>query len=253
MITLPTEKVQARADNPHFMVLFGKPKSGKTTIVASLENNLIIDLEGGSRYMNALAIQARTIDDLANIVNALREEMKKQGKFPYKYITIDSGTVLEDIARGYALKLYQKTPMAKKKDGSIYNEDILNLPNGGGYLWLRTAFEKLYSLFFDLAEHIILICHCKDRLVNETGEEKTEMLMDLSGKIGRIVSAKADAIGYVYRKKNQTIVDFVAGNDIICGARPAHLKEKQFVVAESDDNNNLTINWSEIYLPEENI
>lgn len=50
MIVLPTEKVKAKVKNPRFLILFGKPKSGKTTIASQLDSNLIIDLEGGAEF-----------------------------------------------------------------------------------------------------------------------------------------------------------------------------------------------------------
>ena len=43
-MNLPTSKNKPATDNPKLLILFGKPKSGKTTIMAALENNLIIDL-----------------------------------------------------------------------------------------------------------------------------------------------------------------------------------------------------------------
>lgn len=49
MIVLPTERKKAENYNPSLMVLFGKPKSGKSTLMAALDSNLIIDLENGYR------------------------------------------------------------------------------------------------------------------------------------------------------------------------------------------------------------
>lgn len=94
-------------------------------MVSELEDNLIIDLEGGSEYMNALSIQARSVEDLGEIANAITAKIKETAKKPYKYITIDSATVLEEISKPLALKLYQQTPM-----GKLYKDDILKLPNG---------------------------------------------------------------------------------------------------------------------------
>lgn len=250
MLVLPTEKIQAKVENPRFLILFGKPKAGKTTIVNAIPNNLIIDLEGGSQYMDSLAVQARTIADLGEIAQAIMNKTKELGKAPYDYITIDSGTVLEDIARSYALTLYQQTPMAKSKDGKIYNEDVLKLPQGAGYLYLREAFEKLWKMFYELAPHFILICHCKDALIEKDGTETKELAMDLTGKIARIVSAKADAIGIVYRKGNQTKINFDGGGDSICEARAKHLRGTTITIAESDKENIVTVDWTKIYLPE---
>ena len=47
MIVLPKEKVKAKVENPRFLIIFGKPKAGKTTLASKLDNNLIIDLERG--------------------------------------------------------------------------------------------------------------------------------------------------------------------------------------------------------------
>ena len=51
MIVLPTNKVPATSTNPQYLVLYGLPKAGKTSAVAQLENNLIVDLEGGSKFI----------------------------------------------------------------------------------------------------------------------------------------------------------------------------------------------------------
>ncbi len=47
MIELPTERKKVENYNPKLIILFGLPKSGKSSIVASLDSNLIIDLEDG--------------------------------------------------------------------------------------------------------------------------------------------------------------------------------------------------------------
>lgn len=248
---LPIEKVPAKVGNPRYLVLYGKPKTGKTTIVAAIPNNLIIDLEGGSEFMDSLAIQARTIQDLSAIAKAIRDKFTETGKFPYEYITIDSATALEDIAKQYALTLYQATPMAKDKiTGKIYNDDILKLPQGGGYYYLREAFEKIVSMFRVLCKNLILICHCKEALINKDGREMSEMTVDLSGKLARIVAANSDAIGLVYRVGKKTFINFNGGSDSIVEARAPHLRGQEILISEADDENNVTVNWEKLYLPE---
>jgi predicted kinase len=106
MITLPKEKSQPKVNNPKFLILFGRPKAGKSTLMASLENNLIIDLENGYQALPSLNVQARSISDFGDIANAIREEMKNNGgKYPYKYITIDNATRLEEMCLSYATTL----------------------------------------------------------------------------------------------------------------------------------------------------
>jgi hypothetical protein len=104
-IVLPTKPIPATSTNPQYLVLYGMPKAGKTSAVAQLENNLIIDLEGGSKFIDALAVQARTIADLGEIAQAIRAKNEEVGHNYYKHITIDNATRLEDICMSYACTL----------------------------------------------------------------------------------------------------------------------------------------------------
>ena len=244
MIVLPTEKVKAKVSNPRFLIIFGKPKSGKTTIVSELENNLIIDLEGGSQFLDALSVQARNVADLGEIAAAIRQKNKECNGFFYKHITIDNATRLEEMTLSYALTLYNQTPMGKS-----YRGDVRMLPNGAGWFYIRQAVRKVIDMFRELCEEFILVGHTKDKLVNKEGEELSEMQLDLAGRLSDIVCGEADAIGYVYRKKNQTLISFQGGENNIVEARAPHLRGKTVVIAESDESGKITTDWNKIYLP----
>nr|DAU06220.1 MAG TPA: AAA domain protein [Caudoviricetes sp.] len=246
MIVLPKEKVKAKVENPRFLIIFGKPKAGKTTLASKLDNNLIIDLEGGSEFLEALAVQARSVKDLGDIANAIREEIKSTGKKPYKYITLDNASRLEEICLSYAATLYRQTPMGKNYLGN----DVRTLPNGSGYMYLQQAVRKVIDMFRDLCDNFILIGHLKDKMINKEGEELSEMSLDLVGKLANIICGEADAVGYVYRKKNETHISFEGGDNSVREARAPHLRGKNIVIAESDENNNIKVYWDKIYLPE---
>lgn len=246
MLVLPTEKNKPKVQNPRFLILFGKPKAGKTTLVSQLENNLIIDLEGGSEFLEALSIQARSVQDLGEIASAIRNKNVETGKKFYKFITIDNATRLEEICLPYAATLYRQNPMAKTWTGT----DVRTLPKGAGYMYLREAVRKVIDMFRELAENFILIGHTKDRIIDKDSEELTEMALDLVGKLGDIVCGEADAVGYVYRKKNDTIISFEGGDNTVIEARAPHLRGNKIIVAHSDENNNVTVSWDKVYLPD---
>ena len=246
MIVLPKVKSTPKTNNPRLLILFGRPKAGKSSFVASLDSNLIIDLENGYQALSALVVQARTINDFGEIATALRKEINESGKNPYKYITIDNATRLEEICLDYAKQLYKQSPQGKNYQGT----DIRTLPNGGGFMWLRMAVKKVIDLFRDLSETLIVVAHVKDRQIQVEGQEMSEMTIDLTGKLGDILCGEADAIGYVYRKKNETIISFEGGENTIREARAQHLRGKKIVVAESDENNNITFYPERIFLPE---
>lgn len=243
MIKLPLVKQTPTTNNPKFLVYFGKPKAGKSTIASMLDENIIIDLEDGYDYLEALVVKAKSVSDLREIANAIKESNDAKGGYTYKYITIDNATKLEDMVLSLALNLYQQTPMGKN-----YNDDVRKLANGAGYLYLREAFFKVINMFKTLAPHLILVAHCADKMINKEGKELSEMSIDLTGKTSRLVAADADAIAYIYRRKNQTIMNFNGGDDVIVEARQPHLRGKEIVIAESDENNEITAYWDRIFI-----
>lgn len=243
MIVLPTNKVPATSTNPHFLIIYGRPKSGKTSSLAQLEGNLIIDLEGGSTFIDALAVQARDVNTLGEIAQAIRAKNSEVGHSFYKRITIDNATRLEEICLPYAATLYRQTPVAKNWKGT----DVRTLPNGSGYFYIRQAVRKVIDMFRDLCDEFILVGHVKDVQVDQNGEELSEMALDLVGKLSSIICGEADAIGYLYRKGNETHISFKGGDGTIKEARAPHLRGKDIVIAKGNDDGTITTDWKQIY------
>ena len=246
------------------MVLFGFPKSGKSSAVASLDDNLIIDLEDGYRALDVMTLPAKNIQDIFAIKAALDKKMNETGKKVYTYITIDNATRLEEMSLLYAAALYRKTAMGQswgylrdnngiviKKDGKPVPDpkaDVRLLPNGGGYLYLRNALKEVIHMFQPYCQTLILVCHVKDKQIQMNGEESSKLAVDLAGKLGDIICGEADAVGFVYREGNKTYISFEGGAGDIREARPLHLRGRSFVVGESDENNKLTMNMAKIFV-----
>lgn len=243
MVKLPTKPVPATSTNPKFLILFGRPKAGKTSAIAQLENNLIVDLEGGSTFIDAMAVQARTVGDLGEVAQAIRAENQKVGHNVYKHITIDNATRLEEICLSYACTLYKQTPMGRSYTGT----DVRTLPNGSGYLYIRQAVRKVIDMFRELCDEFILIGHVKDVQIEKDGQELNEMALDLVGKLGSIVCGEADAVGYMYRKENETHISFKGGDGTIKEARAPHLRGKDIVITTCNEDGTLTTYWDRIY------
>jgi hypothetical protein len=237
-IVLPTSKVAATRKNPKRIVIYSKPKTGKTTAYAGLENNLILDLENGADYIDALKMKIGSLKELIDTGNAIKEAGK-----PYKYVTIDTVTALEDMVMPLAIKLYRATPMGKNFDG----ETVASLPNGAGYLYIRQAFFQVLDFIDNLAPTIILSGHIKDKQVDDKGELVMSANIDLTGKIKSLICANADAIGYMYRKGNKTILSFKTNDEVTCGARPEHLRNEEIVITELIDGKIIT-SWEKVFI-----
>lgn len=236
-IVLPTKKVKANRVNPKRLIIYSKPKTGKTSAFAGLEGNLIIDLENGADYVEAIKVKANNLQELKEIGKAIKE-----AGYPYEYVTIDTVTALEDMVMPLAINLYKNTPMGKNYTG----DSILTLPNGAGYLYVRQAFFQVLDFIDTLAPQIILSGHIKDKQVDDKGEMVLSANIDLTGKIKSLICANADAIGYMFRKGDQTILSFKTNEETTCGARPEHLRNEEIVISEMK-NGELVTHWEKVY------
>ena len=150
-------------------------------------------------------------------------EIIKQGK-PYKYIAIDTISKLEEWCEAEGKKIYMKTPMGKNFDSKNEGMSVLSLPNGAGYLYLRMAYKEWIDKLNKLADHIILVGHLKDKMLEKKGKEVAVKDLDLTVKIKQITCANADAVGYIYREEDKTMISFNSLEDVTAGSRCAHLK-----------------------------
>lgn len=235
-ITLPTEKIPAKTQDPKRLIIFSKPKRGKTTALAALDNCLLVDTENGSNYVNALKVQVQNIQDINELCKQL-----KAANCPYKFIALDTITMLEDVCKPLALKLYQATPA-----GANFNGDIVTAPNGSGWGFLRAAVEMVIDRIESCTKNLILVCHCRDAAIDKS--ELTIKQIDLSGKLGRILAAKADAIGLLDRDEDSnTILSFDTSDKFTeCGARPEHLRNKVIILGEMKDGH-LEFHWERVF------
>jgi len=232
IMELPKAKVKASRKSPKNMIIYGAPKIGKTTVLSQLDNCLILDLEDGSDMVDALKVKANNLKEL----QAIGAAIMKEGR-PYKYIAVDTISKLEEWCEVYAKQIYMRTPMGKNFEKNNPGASVLSLPNGAGYLYLRMAYKEWIDKLNKLADHVILVGHLKDKMLEKKGKEVAVKDLDLTGKIKQITCTNSDAIGYIYREGENTMISFDSLDDIAAGTRCAHLKGKA-----------MPLEWSKIFI-----
>lgn len=251
-IVLPTKKIKAESQDPQRLVIFAKPKTGKTTAVSLLDDCLILDLDDGTRSIDALKVKIETAKQLEEVCQAIYKSKKK-----YKYLAIDTVTKLEEFCEWEATETYMKSTIGKKFNrDSLGNvlprkewESVITLPQGAGYYHVRVAFKRWLNIFDKLAPRIILIAHIKDKFINEMGQEINVNAIDLTGKLAGIVTANSDSIGYLFvdRKTSNLMITFDS-KFIEGGSRQEHLKGQTFPLLEIEDTKIVKNNWNKIYI-----
>lgn len=238
-IQLPTAKLPAETQDPKYLILFGLPKVGKTTVLSTLPNNLILDFENGSKFVEALKVKIDNVKDLKETIKAIKEAGK-----PYKYITIDTITAVEEMAKPIALQMWKQSPIYTDK---YEVKDITQVPNGAGYSFWRQAVEAIVDLIASATDNIILCGHVKDAALAENVSGSLKQL-DLTGKTSRILSARSDAIGFVHRDEDSNLcINFGQNGEILTGARPKHLANKDIIVAEYQSDGTFVSHWDRIF------
>ena len=251
-IVLPTERVPKLTDSPENLIIYSKPKIGKTTMLSKLENNLIIDLEKGTNKIDAMKVQANNLVELAAVIKAVRVSDHK-----YDYVSVDTITRLEEWCEWDGTAAYMKTGMGKKfnrvldKDRNLQYDDkgnvltlprnrwvsCLTLPKGAGYLYLRNSFKKWLFMLMDLAPRVIFVAHLKDSSVDIKGKEVATKDLALTGMLKIITAGLVDAIGYVYWEDDQLMISFESRDGVEANSRCTHLL-----------NTTIDFEWDNIYV-----
>lgn len=246
-ILLPTTRSKPETQNPKNLIIFSKPKTGKTSLIAALDNCLLLDFEQGSDFVSAMKMKVDSIGTLKKIGKAI-----KDANNPYKYIAVDTITALEEMCIGYAEQLYSQSPMGKNwfnpGGGKEKYGNILGLSEGGGYYWLRMGFTKVLDYIQTLAPHIILLGHVKDTMLEKNGSTFSVKELDLTGKLKRITTSNSDAIAYLYRKGDTNVLSFYTSDDVGCGARPEHLRNQEIVISEVNEDGEYITHWDKIFV-----
>lgn len=140
-----------------------------------MDDNLILDFEHGTKYLQALKVEINSLKDFAEVYKALKESEHR-----YKFITIDTVTALEEFVKPLALKMYRDTPA-----GANYTGDITQAPMGIGWVWIRTAMESIIDKIKAVTDNVIIVGHVKDKsIVSAEGKEMGAVKdFDLTGKI----------------------------------------------------------------------
>lgn len=262
-INLPTKPRPAQLKTPRRMIIFSKPKVGKTFTVSKLPDCLILDFEEGTLAIEAMALQVKKFSDIPQICKAIIEAGN-----PYKYIAIDTASALEEMCTAEAERRYASTTDGKRwfmadpdnpkklhpKSGKRQFGHIINLPYGKGYALLNEVFQDAINMIEKVAPTLILLAHSTYASVNKEGVEFSSLDIQMSKKNKFSATFKADAIGYMYREGKKNFINFTASEDVGAGGRHRYLEKEHILISEftEDDKGNeqFVTYWDKIFSPE---
>lgn len=245
---LPTE-LSVPEKNMESLVLYGLPKCGKTTLLSTLPNCLIIDTENGTNKISGLV---KKIPNDRGPVGKMRwleefaDYLIRKGK-PYDYVAIDTFTEVNEMAEWSGTYRYMNSTMGKNFNRNEMNEmlkpsdsdyeSVHTLKEGYGYRWSREDTIRMFYKYMNVAKKcVIFVCHVEDKYLGggdsriHLREEVTPKQLALTGKVRDILPRKVDGIGYVYNEDGIIKVNFTGSESRVGGNRCKHLQGYNDVV-----------------------
>lgn len=253
-IILPKTPRKAVAVNPHTILLYGKPKVGKTSITAQLPNSLLVELEaGGADFVDANVIQANNPNEFEAICNQIIAD-----GCPYDYVIFDSSTRLDEWSEIVGTFNYMD-----KNQGKNFNRDLKGQklhPKDPkfetvhsfreGYMHSRQQMNDWFNLMSKCAKHVVILAHIKDKFVESKAGDTVEASdINLTGKVKSNYCIRVDSVGHLHREGDKAFINFNTEFSSICGGRAKHLKG-DILISERQEDDSIKTYWENIYIKE---
>jgi len=173
-----------------FLLIYGQPKTGKSTFGSQLPRALFMNFEQGT---NALAgIRSAPILRWTDAKKVLTQLRKPQAKEMYDSIVVDTASIAWQLCEKY---ICQRENV----------DSIRDVPWGQGWNMLKAEFSEFWREITLLGFGILFIAHSKDKpteMRNEDGEAITAVCPDLPNQCYTIINSIVDIIGYLQVQMN---------------------------------------------------
>jgi len=260
---LVKETRKPKSINAKMQIVYSIPKAGKTTIVSSLPDHLIVELEpNGADYIEGRVQEINKASEFNKLLDTI-ESSKEQ---VCKFLIIDTVTKLDEWSEIVGTYNYMNKPQGKKfnREGEvetgkvIYHTDnrfetVHSLGQGHGYQHSRNVMTDWYDRLSNLinngkVEYIILLAHVKDKLIESKNGDSVEAIdINLTGKVKNIFASRVDAIGHFYRQDGKGYISYNNEYKVVCGGRCSHL-DGSILVSEKMPDKAIKVDWSKIYI-----
>ena len=173
-----------------FLLIYGQPKTGKSTFGSQLPRSLFLNFEQGT---NALAgIRSVPILRWTDAKKVLTQLRKPQAKEIYDSIVVDTASIAWQLCEKY---ICQRESV----------DSIRDVAWGQGWNMLKTEFSEFWREITLLGFGILFIAHSKEKpteMKDEQGDTITAVCPDLPSNAYTIINSIVDIIGYLQVQVN---------------------------------------------------
>lgn len=166
-----------------YVLLYGKPKSGKTTAAVSFPSSLLVAFERG--YNAIGGVRPADVTKWSDFKMVLRQLEKPEAQKMYETIIIDTISIAWDYCEQYICA----------QNGV---QKINDIPWGGGYSACKKEFEGALRKITMLGYGLVLIAHSAARTEKTAEGNEIEIIFpELPKRAAEICNGLVDIIGYI--------------------------------------------------------
>lgn len=166
-----------------YILLYGKPKCGKTTAATQFSKALLCAFEKG--YNAIGGIKPVDINKWADFKMVLRQLEKPEAKEMYETVVIDTVSIAWDLCEQFICA----------QNGV---QKIGNVPWGGGYSAAKKEFENALRKITQMGYGVVLIAHSSIRIEKDANDNDVEIISpELPKRAYEICNGIVDIIGYI--------------------------------------------------------
>lgn len=206
-----------------FILLYGEPKVGKTSLAAQFPKNLLLAFEPGYNGLNNISVVP--ITKWSEFKNILKQLAKPEIKEKFNTITIDTADIAWDCCEKYIC-----SSNVNENTGEV-PKTLADIPWGKGYDLCKKEFDGALRQIAMLGYGLVIISHETTRNVKtESGQEFQRIMPTLPERPKLIVNRLVDIIAYL---RFSTVDDekkrfiYTRGNERFeAGSRFAYLAPK---------------------------
>ena len=164
------------------ILIYGEPKSGKTTIASRFPKALLLAFEKG--YSALPGIKAQPMNTWADMFRVMKQLKTEEAKEVYETIIIDTGDLAYEACERHVCGIHGV-------------EKIGDIAYGAGYAEAGKLFDSVLQDLAKLGYGVVVISHSDDKTIkDESGEEYQRIQPTLPRTARKVVNRFCDIIGY---------------------------------------------------------
>lgn len=166
------------------VLLYGEPKTGKTTTASKFPNALLLAFETG--YLAIPGVMAQPVNKWSEFKQILRQLNDEKVRAKFDNIIIDTVDIAYDLCEKYICSANGVSAIG-------------DLPFGKGYALAKKEFDEALRSIPQRNYGLIMISHSQDKTFKDSeGKEYQQIVPTLANQPRLVVDRMSDIIGYAH-------------------------------------------------------